>query len=195
MVLFGAGPAGKRPAGNAAETPTIRAATAESSRNDKCVLLTLPVFGHAAERIGRSAVSTAPRSEPFHSGANAPIRPLFNSASLAAAISACAPPNLRRKHCLRDSQDQSVSGYSMCDPTVRVYATNENAWIEAVECIFRSSVLLCVDEFREPVGRGSALRHAAFGRRGMTPGEAETVSLTQVNCETGTITDSFEFPK
>ncbi len=35
------------------------------------------------------------------------------------------------------------------------------------------------------MGRGSALRHAAFGRCGMTPGVAETVSLTQVNCETG----------
>lgn len=44
---------------------------------------------------------------------------------------------------------------------------------------------LCIDEFREPMGCGSALRHAACGRRGMTPGEAETVSLTQVNCETG----------
>ena len=136
MVLSGAGPVRKRPAGNAAGIPTIRAATAESSRNDKCVLLTLPVCGQAAEKIGRSAVSTAPRSEPFHSGANAPIRPLFNSASIAAAISACSIPILRRKHCLRDSQDQSVSGYSMCDPTVRVYATNGNAWIEANECCF-----------------------------------------------------------
>lgn len=177
MVLSGAEPARKRPAGNEAGTPTIFAATAESSRNDKCVLLTLPVCGHAAEKIGRSAISTAPRSEPFHSGAYAPIRPLFNSASLAAAISTCSPPILRREHCLRDSQDQSVSGYSMCDPTVRVYATNGNAWIEAVECIFRSSVQLCIDEFREPMGRGSALRHAAFGRRGMTPGEAETTKL------------------
>ena len=114
------GPARKRPAENAAGTPRIFAATAESNRNDKCVLLTLPVCGQAAEKNGRSAASTAPRSEPIHSGANAPIRPLLNSAIIAAAIGVCALRILRRKHCLRDSQDQSVSGYSMCDPTVRI---------------------------------------------------------------------------
>lgn len=104
------GPARKRPAENAAGTPRIFAATAESNRNDKCVLLTLPVCGQAAEKNGRSAASAAPRSEPVHSGANAPIRPLLNSAIIAAAISVCAPPILRRKHCLRNSQDQRVSG-------------------------------------------------------------------------------------
>ena len=56
MVLFGAG-ARKETTDtvSAAGTPTIRAAAAESNRNDKCVLLTLPVFGHAARRFGRSA--------------------------------------------------------------------------------------------------------------------------------------------
>ena len=73
----------------------------------------------------------------------------------------------------------------MCDPTVRVYATNGMLGSRQMNAVFGSSVQLCVDEFRVPVGRGSALRHAACGRRGMTPGVAETVSLTQVNCETG----------
>ncbi len=168
------GPARIRLAENAAGTPRIFAAAAESNRNDKCVLLTLPVCGQAAEKNGRSAASTAPRSEPVHSGANAPIRPLLNSAIIAAAIGVCAPRILRRKHCLRDSQDQSVSGYSMCDPTVRVYATNGMLGSRQMNAVFGSSVQLCIDEFREPRGRGSALRHAVSGQCGMTPGEAET---------------------
>ena len=56
-------------------------------------------------RAGRRSAVRA-----FHSRAYAPIQPLCNSAIIAAAISACTAPFLRRKHCLRDRQDQSVSG-------------------------------------------------------------------------------------
>jgi small subunit ribosomal protein S20 len=49
-------------------------------------------------------------AHPFHSRAYASIRPLLNLTSLAAVICAITDLVLRRKHCLRDSQDRYVSG-------------------------------------------------------------------------------------
>ena len=59
---------------------------------------------------------------------------------------------------------------------------------------FGSSVQLCIAEFRETMGCGSALRHAACGRHGMTPGEAKAVRKAQVNYNTGLLPTPLNSP-